>query len=34
MLKQRKKVKLSKVLEWNIQKDEVASDQFGSHSLL
>jgi hypothetical protein len=34
MLKQRKKVNFSKVLEWNLRKDEVASDRFGSHSLL
>jgi hypothetical protein len=34
MLKQRKKKNFSKVLEWNLGKDEVAFDWFGSHSLL
>jgi hypothetical protein len=34
MLKQRKKVNFLKVIEWNLQKDEVDSDRFGSHSLL
>jgi hypothetical protein len=34
MLKQGKKVKFSKVLEWNLLEDEVASDRFGYYSLL
>jgi hypothetical protein len=34
MLKQEKKVKFTKVLEGNLLEDEVASDRFGSYSLL
>jgi hypothetical protein len=34
MLKQEKKVKFMKVLEGNLLEDEVASDRFGSYSLL
>jgi len=34
MFKQRKNNAFSKVLEWNLRKDEVASDRFGSHLLL
>jgi hypothetical protein len=34
MLKQEEKVKFTKVLEGNLLEDEVASDRFGSYSLL
>jgi hypothetical protein len=34
ILKQRKKSKFMNVLEGNLLEDEVASDRFGSYSLL